>query len=119
MAIEKGPALWDKMAREINGVLDRNLRQEGEQYALVASRSGVYPTVRGGMVHLNAGDVYKYGETTAGVGRYSRAALLRANLTYQVQYRGSQTAAKIREKIQIYKYFDQHLTLPPGNRIFR
>ncbi|MGV8991378.1 MAG: RHS repeat-associated core domain-containing protein [Thiobacillus sp.] len=71
-----GYILVDKMATEIKGITERrNLGPQGEVYSLRATQSGEYPNVRGGTVTLNAGDVYKYGETTQPDARYSSQAL--------------------------------------------
>lgn len=111
--------LLDKMATEIGGIVQRNLGPEGEVYSLRATRSGDFPNVRGGSTFLNAGDVYKYGETTQPDSRYSNTDLQRMGLRYEEEYRGSQAMAKIVEKLRIYGHVLENGELPPGNRIFR
>lgn len=69
--------------------------------------------------YLNAGDVYKYGQTTDPAGRYSRAELATLGVSYQTEFRGGQVQALVQEKLKIYSYFIIYGTLPPGNRIFR
>ena len=108
----------EKMSREIEGIKERSLGPQGFQYALTATRSGDYPNVRGGTTYLNAGDVWKYGETTS-PNRYSQNYLNSAGLTMQRQFFGNQMQIKIQEKFMIYGYFFINGTLPPGNSIFR
>lgn len=93
----------------------------GFQYSLRATTSGNYPNVRGGTLHLNAGDVWKYGETTQGFGRYSDSYLntIGPGVRMVPEYFGTQTEIKVMEKVKIYNHFFNNGTLPPGNRIFR
>jgi RHS repeat-associated protein len=111
--------LADKMAAEIEGVMARAVGPQGEQYSLRASRTGPYPDVRGGVRMLNAGDVWKYGQSINGSGRYSRAYLTSMGLTYTTEFRGSQMQTLIQEKFKLYGYYTEHGRLPPGNSIFR
>ena len=107
-----------KMQREIDGISQRVAGPQGFQYALTATRSGDYPNVRGGTTNLNAGEVWKYGETTS-PNRYSQNYLDSMGLTMQQQFFGNQMQIKIQEKFMIYGYFFTNGTLPPGNSIFR
>ncbi len=91
----------------------------GVQYSLCAIVSGYYRNVRGGTVYLNAGDVWKYGETTDPNGRYSQAWLDNNNLLFTPEYYGNQYECKAVEKAKLLKYFKDNWTLPPGNKIFR
>ncbi len=116
---ENYDSLVEKMKKEIEAIKKRKLNKYGVQYALVATRSGCYPDVRGGTRYLNAGDVWKYGETTNPAGRYSNAALRSAGLEFIPEFYGTQTEIKIMEKIKIYNYYFAYGQLPPGNRIFR
>ncbi|MCW3162844.1 hypothetical protein [Chryseobacterium oryctis] len=113
-----GISLYLKMEREIDGIEKRDLKPQGVLYQLEATRSGFYPNVRGGTTYLNAGDVWKYGETTTN-NRYSEADLTRKGLVMNPIFYGNQSTIKIQEKIMIYGYFFAHGTLPPGNKIFR
>lgn len=113
-------ALLDKLATETQGITARqDLSPQGEVYSLRATKSGDYPNVRGGTTALQAGDVYKYGETTQADARYSVKGLKAAGLTYETEFQGSQMMAKIVEKQRIYGHFFENGALPPGNRIFR
>lgn len=114
-----GMSLLDKMATEIEGITQRALGPQGEVYSLRATRPGDYPNVRSGTTFLNTGDVYKYGETTQPGARYSQADLRRLGLSYETEFRGSQTMTKIVEKLRIYGHVLENGELPPGNRIFR
>jgi hypothetical protein len=118
-AITYGPALVDKMNKEISGIMSRAAGPPGFQYALKATRSGAYPNVNGGTTMLNVGDVWKYGETTQGFGRYPNSYLNSMGLQMVPQFFGNQMEIKIQEKIMIYGYFMENGSLPPGNSIFR
>ncbi len=58
------------MASEISRIYEKVNNTRGFTYELRETTSGLYPNVRGGVVSLHAGDVWKYGETTKGFGRY-------------------------------------------------
>ena len=108
-----------KQAREIEGIAKRTLsNRQGFVYQLQATKDGYYDDVRGGKVYLNAGDVWKYGQTVHS-NRYSRAELSRKDLTRINIFYGNQMEILIQEKIMIYGYVFEHGKLPPGNKIFR
>ena len=88
---------------------------------LSATSPGYYVsyTYGNGLVFLNSGDVWKYGETTHTDTRYSQKWLIEHNLKMEREYVGSQRECKIQEKIKIYRYFFSNGHLPPGNKIFR
>ena len=71
------------------------------------------------MVYLNAGDVWKYGETTQGEKRYSKAKLKNNNLEMEAIFHGSKTEILIYEKKMLIEYYYKHKELPPGNKIFK
>lgn len=118
--------LLAKMNREIEGIRQRMAGPQGFQYALVANYSGNYPVMVSGSSlpmgskYLNAGDVWKYGETTSS-DRYTNDYLngIGKGVTQIPQYYGSQIQIKVQEKIMIYNYYFQNGELPPGNKIFR
>ena len=89
------------------------------QYALVAERAGLYPTVRGELVQLNAGDVWKYGISTDPAGRYPAQALGVLGLRMDIQATGTLPQVYVAEKAQLIYYFISNGSLPPGNRIFK
>jgi hypothetical protein len=111
--------LADKMASEITRIYEKVNNTRGFTYELRATTSGLYPNVRGGLVSLNAGDVWKYGETTQGFDRYSQNFLTTNRLQMVPIFYGNVAEIKVQEKIMIYGYYFQNGTLPPGNRIFR
>ncbi|AZA89069.1 hypothetical protein EG349_19785 (plasmid) [Chryseobacterium shandongense] len=113
-----GIYLYLKMEKEIDRIERRDLKPQGFLYQLEATRSGLYPNVRGGSTYLNAGDVWKYGETTTS-NRYSDNKLRAQGLVMNPIFYGNQTTIKVQEKIMIYGYFMINGTLPPGNKIFR
>jgi len=118
-----------KRDAEIDGILDRAIDgPPGVQYSLRANSSGEYPimssgsSVPTGTMHLNAGDVWKYGETTNPSGRYSADDLSTVGaggVTQYNEFTGTQTQVKAMEKVKIYNYFITNGQLPPGNKIFR
>lgn len=119
-AITYGPALVDKMNREINGIMSRAAGPPGFVYELRATRSGPYPNLNtGGTTLLNVGDVYKYGQTTQGFGRYSQVGLGREGLKMTPIFYGNQMEILIPEKIMIYGYLFMNGSRPAGNPIFK
>ena len=89
------------------------------QYALVATVSGPYPSVRGGIVTLTAGDVWKFGTTVDVGGRYSQSALVGLNLKMVEQTRGTANHVLVQEKVMLIQHAILNGSLPPGNRIFK
>ncbi|SHI71160.1 RHS repeat-associated core domain-containing protein [Flavobacterium terrae] len=111
-----------KMNKEIERIGRKVGGPKGFLYELRVNRSGEYLDVRGNKVHLNSGDIWKYGETTSGETRYSRSelqAMVPGGVRMFPIFTGNQVEIKIQEKIMIYGYFFTNGTLPPGNRIFR
>ncbi|MGA9213164.1 RHS repeat-associated core domain-containing protein, partial [Kaistella sp.] len=117
-AVAGGYLYYEKMEREIEGIRKRNLLPQGFLYQLEATRSGLYPNVRGGTTYLNAGDVWKYGETTTN-NRYTDSKLRAQGLIMNPIFHGNQMEIKIQEKIMIYGHFFINGSLPAGNKIFR
>ena len=109
------------MNAEISSLQRRSPGPDAYQYALIASQSGYYPSYSygNGVVYLQVGEVWKYGETTHINTRYSDAWLKENNLTKLIQAVGTQRQMKIEEKRKIYGYFMKYHHLPPGNKIFR
>ena len=121
-AIVYTPGLVDKMNREIDGIRKRVAGPPGFAYALTVRNSGKYTSVRGGSVMLNAGDFWKYGETTQGFGRYTQKELntmVPGGVNMMPIFFGSQMDIKIMEKKMIYGHFFINGSLPLGNSIFR
>lgn len=107
---------------EISHLERRQDGPNGVLYSLRAISSGYFPNVRGGEVYLNAGEVWKYGETTQNPpeSRYRGEEMLRSmNLFMYYEAAGSQKQMKIEEKHMLYNYFFKNGHLPPGNSIFR
>jgi len=110
----------EKMNAEIDRISRKKYLKTGFVYELTVNKSGIYQNVRGMNVYLEAGDVWKYGETTGT--RYSGSELrtmVNGGVTQTFLYAGNQMDIKIKEKYLIYGYFLTHAYLPPGNRIFR
>ena len=107
---------------EISKIERRQDGPNGIQYSLRAASSGYFPNVRGGEVYMNAGEVWKYGETTLNPpeSRYRGKEELRSmNLIMYYEASGTQKQMKRAEKIKLYDYFLKNGHLPPGNKIFR
>ncbi|HNM24953.1 MAG TPA: hypothetical protein PKL15_05960 [Saprospiraceae bacterium] len=65
---------------------------DSEQYALVAKKAGWYPCLHSGrtIFYLKAGEIWKYGVTSKGqFGRYTAAFLLRNQVSYDIQFKGT------------------------------
>lgn len=120
-------SLIEKMKFEMTRIDEKPDGPSGYQYALTATTSGEYPVYSSGSsaptgsMHLNAGDVWKYGETTS-TGRYTenyKGGIGTGGVTEVPQVYGTQRQIKTAEKVKIYGYFFQNGHLPPGNKIFR
>ena len=93
----------------------------GYVYHLVATTDGMYPNVRGGNVHLKAGETWKIGETVNGSRRYPQNYLNDLNVK-MVPSSGPMTNKYrlwIEEKRQLIKYVSKYGSLPPGNKMFK
>jgi RHS repeat-associated protein len=113
-------ALTHKMSAEIERIQTKVNNIRGTVYELRVNNSGTYVDVRGNPTQMNAGDVWKYGETTGY--RYSGPALGRMvpGGVHRVDiFPGNVVEIKVQEKIMIYGYTMMNGHLPPGNRIFR
>ena len=108
---------WDQLDNLLSKAM--NAGPQAVQYALVAERSGLYPTVAGDLVQMNAGDVWKYGISTNPTGRYPSQALSTLGLVMEIQARGTLPQVYVAEKIQLINYAVTNGSLPPGNRIFK
>ena len=120
-------SLIEKMKFEMTRIDERPDGPSGYQYALTANADGNYPVYSSGSsaptgsMHLNAGDVWKYGETTS-TDRYTdgyKGGIGNGGVTEVPQVYGTQRQIKTAEKVKIYGYFFQNGHLPPGNKIFR
>ena len=93
----------------------------GYVYHLVAKTDGWYPNVRGGNVHLKAGDTWKIGETINGQARYGQAWLQthRLDMKQTSCLMTNKYQLWIEEKRQLIKYASRYGSLPPGNKLFK
>ena len=93
----------------------------GYVYHLVAESDGLYPNVRGGNVHLKAGETWKIGETINGQGRYTQSYLknLKVNMEIRSAIMTNKYKLWIEEKRQLIKYASKYGSLPPGNKMFK
>lgn len=82
----------DTAADYIKGLVESTrawAQRPGEVYTLRAQRSGEYPNLRtGGTMHLNAGEIWKIGESLNGAARYSGATYRALGVDYQTEFVG-------------------------------
>lgn len=89
-------------------------------YQLEVKKDGFYRNVRtNSLVYMKQGDVWKYGETIQGKGRYNSNSYEATNFEMQPIFYGTKTEILIQEKIMLYWYFFQNGQLPPGNKRFQ
>ena len=111
-----------KRDREIERLKRRSDGPYGIVYSLRTTHDGLYPDVRKGLVYMEKGEVWKYGETIQQPpeARYrGKANLERQGLVMIRESSGSQKQIKIEEKYYLYYYYFQNGHLPPGNSVFR
>ena len=119
-ALYYGEELIAKMKKEISHLLTRPDGPDGFVHELRTNTSGYYPCVRTStLVYMEAGEVWKIGETTQGNNRYTDNWYQTYNVHMISVFEGNQREIKIHEKILIYQYYFKNGHLPPGNRIFR
>ncbi|MBQ9538806.1 MAG: hypothetical protein IJU95_06005 [Treponema sp.] len=102
-----------KMQREIDGIMSKDRgNKASEQYALVATRDGIYPDVRNGTVYMKKGDVWKYGQTHIPKERYTQGYLLSIGVKKVTEFIGLPEEVLIVEKLKLYGYYMEHGHLP-------
>jgi len=114
--------------------LQRRLKEidDSEQYALLAEIDGWYPCLHSGrsIFYLKAGEVWKYGVTSKGqLGRYKTDFLIRNNVSYFTQFKGTFSECLKQEQIKLFNYpylpeslarsKAERLPRPPFNQIMR
>jgi len=113
----------EKMTREIEGIKKRTAGPPSIVYELVATKDGDYKNYNtGGLINLKKGDVWKYGITSKGGGRYpdKKVNLTRDHLKMNpLPPGGTEMEMLILEKYYIYGYFLLHGERPPGNGRFK
>ncbi len=97
---------------------------DSEQYALIAKKAGWYPCLHSGrtIFYLKAGEVWKYGVTSKGqFGRYTAAFLLRNQVSYDIQFKGTFSECLKQEQIKLfhYPYLPENLARQPSARLPR
>lgn len=110
-----------KIDREIDGIMSKSRKESpGFVYELRARHEGDYQNVRTKqVVHLKEGDLWKIGETTKGVDRYSKNSYERTNFEMYKVFYGTKTEILVEEKRRLLNYHLQNGCLPPGNKIFK
>ena len=134
-----GSKFWERYYNDPN--LDRSEVEEAQreaeevkerhevwiQYVLIADTDGKRPCLRcpGGIpeVTLKAGEIYKYGITTQGEARYTKAEYKSLRVSYFEEFYGTYLECKEMEvnKIVAYRFLPQSkkpevkLLRPPGN----
>lgn len=112
-------AAWGQLEKLVTNAMKPGPATEAIQYALYAERAGLFPTVRGELVYLNRGEVWKYGMAINESGRYPPGALEILGLRLEEQARGTVPQMYVAEKVQIINYVVSQGSLPPGNKIFK
>lgn len=119
---DKAPKLHPKEEEK----LQKRLREidDSEQYALVAKSDGWYPCLHSGRTtfYLKAGEVWKYGVTSKGqFGRYASDFLVRNNVSYNLQFKGTFSECLKQEQIKLfnYRYLPENLARSPDERLAR
>jgi len=97
---------------------------DSEQYALIAKKDGWYPCLHSGRTtfFLKAGEVWKYGVTSKGqFGRYTAAFLLRNQVLYDIQFKGTFSECLKQEQIKLfhYRHLPENLHRQPSERLPR
>lgn len=106
--------------------LQRRLKEidDSEQYALIAEVDGWYPCLHRGrtIFYLKAGEVWKYGVTSKGqLGRYKTDFLIRNNVSYFTQFKGTFSECLKQEQIKLfnYPYLPENLARPKAEQLPR
>lgn len=97
---------------------------DSEQYALIAKSDGWYPCLHSGRTtfYLRTGEVWKYGATSKGqFGRYAADFLIRNNVSYFVQFKGTFSECLKQEQIKLfnYPYLPENIARSPAERLPR
>lgn len=74
------------------------------------------------IVYLEAGEVWKIGETPQGDNRYTGSwmnSVGEGGVSMHRIYYGNQREIKLYEKKMLFDYYIKNGHLPPGNKIFR
>lgn len=127
--IDGEPRLTDKHRQRLEKKLTE--LEEGEQYALIATKEGFYPCVHSGraLYYLHIGEVWKYGVTTKGErGRFTGQFILDHSVKYVIQSTGSIDKCLKEEQVKLFYYpllpenlarsEKDRLIRPPFNPIF-
>ena len=106
--------------------------EEGEQYALIATKNGLYPCVHEGypLYFLHIGEVWKYGTTIKGQrGRYGSQFMEDNAISYVVEFRGTMGECLQQEQIKLFSYpllpeniartEEKRLLRPPNNPVYK
>ncbi len=117
-----GGVVIDKAANDIGRMVESTrtwAQRPGEVYTLRATRTGIYPNLRGGTVALVAGDIWKIGQTINPSSRYPAGVYRSLGVSYNTEYVGGQLQILMVEKLRLAGYVTVHGNLPPGNLILR
>ena len=120
--IEGEPQLTSKHQQQLQKKL--NELNEAEQYALVATKEGLFPCIHSGhaLYFLHVGEVWKYGVTTKGErGRYTGQFMLENSVAYVVEFTGSLSECLKAEQAQLFSYplLPENLARPVTDRLIR
>jgi len=117
---EQSPKRKAKRDAAIGRTYERDRQKENcEQYVLKARNSGWYPVLKKKQIvatdsiWLNKDEVWRYGKTClTELGRYpgriyyvdAKWTLTDKNLSYEIEFNGSETDCLVKEKEKIYNY---------------
>lgn len=93
--------------------------QNTDVYKLITTQNGAYPDVRYGIKYMKAGDIWKYGTTANGTGRYAQRNLDNLYLKQITIYKGTTYQALAQEKMLLIQHGQTHGDLPPGNKFYK
>lgn len=112
-----------KVKAEIEKLKNRKSNKNGIVYSLRASKDGYYPDYNTGkMIFLRKGDIWKYGESTNPLYRYTGKFLKYTGAGLYMNFEVDpceQYDCKAIEKNFILEYYTINGRKPPGNKLFR
>jgi len=116
---------WPVLTPGPSGTPDRKDGRVEEQYALTARQDGLYPRLlrgKGVIIYqwLQKGEVWKFGTTVNGRGRYSEMfySMTGAGLDYAPEFKGTPAEVIAVQNAKIINYIIAHFgQSPPGNPV--
>jgi RHS repeat-associated protein len=110
---------YNKLLQKAEQEMKNGDSQNTDVYKLITTQNGAYPDVRYGIKHMKAGDIWKYGTTANGTGRYSQRNLDNLFLKQVTIYRGTTYQSLAQEKMLLIQHGQTYGELPPGNKFYK